>query len=138
MPSRFLKEKYNEVLKKPGTRFRLRGREKAIWELCGPLQLLLSMLAFIVLVTGLVLLGYWNLFVCLVVIALLITSLVVWGIFNIKKRKTFYNRELVSTEKPLKTVAAELGFTDASHLNNSFKMFYGSTPSQYRKKHRSV
>jgi len=53
--------------------------------------------------------------------------------FSLRCRLRKAARELVSTQKPLKTVASEFGFTDSSHLNNSFKAFFGQTPAQYRK-----
>lgn len=34
---------------------------------------------------------------------------------------------------PIKEIADELGFTDASHFCNTFKLYYGITPKEYQK-----
>lgn len=39
---------------------------------------------------------------------------------------------LMNTEKPVKTIAAELGFTDTSHLYRCFNTYYKCSPTEYR------
>jgi AraC family transcriptional regulator len=46
-------------------------------------------------------------------------------------------RRIVETERPLRDIAAEAGFTDQSHMNRIFKRFIGQTPAVYRKRIRS-
>lgn len=41
-------------------------------------------------------------------------------------------RELLESETPLSTVAANAGFYDQSHFANSFRRYTGMTPTQYR------
>ncbi len=43
-------------------------------------------------------------------------------------------KELMShSQKPLKVIAAQAGFSDQSHMTRSFQSSYGVTPSQYRR-----
>ncbi len=42
--------------------------------------------------------------------------------------------QLLSTRDPIKAVADEWGFTDASHLHRCFLEAYGCSPGEYRKK----
>ena len=43
---------------------------------------------------------------------------------------------LAFTNWPLERIAAETGFTHASHLSNSFKKQFGRSPLSYRKSNR--
>jgi AraC-like DNA-binding protein len=42
---------------------------------------------------------------------------------------------LVSTAEPISQVAADVGFTDQSHLNRWFARYVGTTPARYRAEH---
>lgn len=42
--------------------------------------------------------------------------------------------QLLSTDDPVKTVARQWGFTDASHLHHWFKQHYRCTPNEYRQR----
>ncbi|OGV76266.1 MAG: hypothetical protein A3K19_19335 [Lentisphaerae bacterium RIFOXYB12_FULL_65_16] len=44
---------------------------------------------------------------------------------------------LLNTDEPVKTVAAEWGFVDASHLHRLFLKHYGCSPATYRSRCRS-
>jgi AraC-like DNA-binding protein len=44
---------------------------------------------------------------------------------------------LVNTDEPVKTVAAEWGFVDASHLHRLFLKHYGCSPATYRARRRN-
>lgn len=41
--------------------------------------------------------------------------------------------QLATTQKPIKLLASELGFTDTSHLCRSFRRHYGRSPKTYRR-----
>lgn len=43
-------------------------------------------------------------------------------------------RLLLSTNRSIEQIAAEVGFSNRSHLTNQFIKWYGQTPAQYRKK----
>ena len=44
--------------------------------------------------------------------------------------------ELARTDRPIATIAIELGFCDQSHLNRVFKRYMRVTPAQYRERYR--
>ncbi|MEM9110782.1 MAG: substrate-binding domain-containing protein [Planctomycetota bacterium] len=46
-------------------------------------------------------------------------------------------QELVDTEQPISDVAAACGFTSTSHFNVFFRKATGTTPGEYRKRHRN-
>ena len=52
--------------------------------------------------------------------------------FCLRFRVSSAARELISTDKVMKTIAIDWGFTDTSHLNKSFVKYYKMTPSQFR------
>jgi AraC-like DNA-binding protein len=43
---------------------------------------------------------------------------------------------LLQSADPVKALAADWGFTDTSHLDRSFRRFYGCFPTEYRARHR--
>lgn len=43
---------------------------------------------------------------------------------------------LARSQKPLKLIAIDCGFSDQSHLTKVFRRLYGKTPAQYRAEHR--
>ncbi|MEM9347853.1 MAG: substrate-binding domain-containing protein [Planctomycetota bacterium] len=46
-------------------------------------------------------------------------------------------QDLVDTEQPISDVAAACGFTSTSHFNVFFRKATGTTPGEYRKRHRN-
>ena len=54
--------------------------------------------------------------------------------FALRYRVSGAARELLSTQVPLKTLAAEWGFTDSSHFIRCFRRQYGVTPDAYRRR----
>jgi AraC family transcriptional regulator len=48
-------------------------------------------------------------------------------------RVEFAVRQISATEKPLSEIALAAGFSDKSHLNKTFKSFFGLTPAEHRK-----
>ena len=46
-------------------------------------------------------------------------------------------RQLLNSDDPVKMVAGQWGFTDASHLHRLFLEYFGCTPSEYRTRIRS-
>jgi AraC-like DNA-binding protein len=44
-------------------------------------------------------------------------------------------QQLISTDKPIKAVAAEWGFASASHFGECFHKHYRCTPAEYRRQH---
>jgi len=52
--------------------------------------------------------------------------------FALRYRLSSVAIHLRKTSDALKTIAAEWGFTDASHLNRAFRAYYGCTPGEYR------
>jgi AraC-like DNA-binding protein len=46
--------------------------------------------------------------------------------------------QLLSTDDPIKAIAADWGFTSASHLNQCFRKHYGCSPGEYRRHHQSA
>lgn len=46
--------------------------------------------------------------------------------------------ELLQTDRPLATIAADAGFTDQSHFTRLFRRAYGIAPASYRRRHRRV
>ena len=43
---------------------------------------------------------------------------------------------LVSTNRPIKELVAEVGYFDVSNFTRKFRIEHGMTPGQYRKKHQ--
>ncbi len=54
--------------------------------------------------------------------------------FCLYARMAHVARELALTDRPVDHLAAELGFTDASHLHRHLVKQYGCTPAQYRRR----
>ena len=48
-------------------------------------------------------------------------------------RVEFANRQIRTTDAPLSEIALAAGFADQSHLNKTFKSFFGLTPAEHRK-----
>lgn len=48
-------------------------------------------------------------------------------------RVEFADRQISATETPLSEIALAAGFADQSHLNKTFKFFFGRTPAEHRK-----
>lgn len=46
-------------------------------------------------------------------------------------------RQLLSSDRPLREIAADAGFADQSHFSRLFRAATGSTPSTYRRLHRA-
>jgi AraC-like DNA-binding protein len=53
--------------------------------------------------------------------------------FALRYRLSSAAAQLLRTDLPVKSVAAEWGFTDASHLHHCFLKHYGCSPQVYRK-----
>src|SRR5262249_37923502 len=53
--------------------------------------------------------------------------------FSLRHRLQGAATRLLETSDPVKAVAADWGFTDASHLHTAFRAAYGCSPAQYRK-----
>ncbi len=45
--------------------------------------------------------------------------------------------QLLQGSDPVKAIAVDWGFTDTSHLDHSFRRFYGCFPTEYRSRHRA-
>jgi AraC family transcriptional regulator len=56
-----------------------------------------------------------------------------FGRFELRRRVHGAARRLLSSDAPLKAVAADWGFSSASHLTRRFADFYGCSPGEYRK-----
>jgi len=54
--------------------------------------------------------------------------------FALRHRVSAAARDLQSTLKPLKAIARDWGFSDASHLSRCIKRFYGVTPGAHRRR----
>lgn len=54
--------------------------------------------------------------------------------FALRYRLSSAAAQLLRGDDPVKTVAAEWGFTDASHLHHCFMQHYGCSPAAYRKR----
>jgi len=54
--------------------------------------------------------------------------------FGLRYRLSGAAAQLARTDAPLKAVALDWGFTDASHLHRTFCRRYGCTPADYRKR----
>jgi AraC-like DNA-binding protein len=46
--------------------------------------------------------------------------------------------QLLQSDDPLKVVAADWGFTDASHLHTCFRAAYGCSPAEYRRRNTTL
>jgi AraC-like DNA-binding protein len=57
--------------------------------------------------------------------------------FALKYRLGNVASMLLQTDEPVKSLAAEWGFTDASHLYKLFRRHYGCLPLQYRNRHKT-
>jgi AraC-like DNA-binding protein/mannose-6-phosphate isomerase-like protein (cupin superfamily) len=57
--------------------------------------------------------------------------------FALRRRLSGAARLLLETDRPIKAVAAEWGFTDAGHLYRCFTRHYGCTPAAYRKQRKT-
>jgi len=53
--------------------------------------------------------------------------------FALRHRLQGAAARLLESDDPVKAVAADWGFTDASHLHTAFRSAYGRSPAQYRK-----
>lgn len=58
--------------------------------------------------------------------------------FVIKQRIEKASHLLLTTELSLKTIAAQTGFTDQSHLTNSFRQWFGTTPGEYAQQRKNL
>lgn len=56
--------------------------------------------------------------------------------YVLRRRVERAQRILWNTEAPLKTVAQQLGFTDAFHFSKTFKRIFGLSPSRFRRRKR--
>lgn len=54
--------------------------------------------------------------------------------FALRYRLTQAASALLLSERPVKSIAAEWGFTDASHLHHCFMRHYGCSPKAYRRR----
>jgi len=52
--------------------------------------------------------------------------------FALRYRLSGAAMQLLQGDDPMKTIAADWGFTDASHFNRAFCAHYGCTPGAYR------
>jgi len=52
--------------------------------------------------------------------------------FAVRHRLSKAAEQLLKTDLPIKAIAHEWGFTDASHLHRLFTQHYGCTPQAYR------
>ena len=52
--------------------------------------------------------------------------------FSLRFRVSSAARELVSTDKTMKAIAFDWGFTDTSHLHRCFVKYYKIAPSMFR------
>ena len=52
--------------------------------------------------------------------------------FALRYRLTRCADELLHTDLPVKTIAANWGFSDTSHFTKTFKTYYHASPSEYR------
>ncbi len=57
--------------------------------------------------------------------------------FALRRRLRGAAQALAHTDQPVKTIAADWGFADSSHLVKSFEQHYGLTPGAYRRGRRS-
>ena len=53
--------------------------------------------------------------------------------FNLRHRISNVAKQLIGTDSPIKTIAFEWGFTDASHMHKCFLKHYGCSPKEYRR-----
>ena len=60
-----------------------------------------------------------------------------YGEFNLRHRISNVANQLIDTDLPIKTIAAEWGFTDASHMHKCFLKHYGCSPKEYRRQRNS-
>jgi AraC-like DNA-binding protein len=56
--------------------------------------------------------------------------------FGLRQRFGKAASELVETNRPIKAIAADWGFTDQSHFHRVFRQFAGCSPRAYRDRHR--
>jgi AraC-like DNA-binding protein len=61
---------------------------------------------------------------------------VTYAKFALRYRLSNAATQLVQGDDPVKSIAAEWGFTDASHLTRAFAAHYGVTPGEYRMANR--
>ena len=54
--------------------------------------------------------------------------------FSLRYRMNSAAEQLLASDAPVKSIAAEWGFTDSSHLHRCFRRYYGCSPSEYRAK----
>ncbi len=57
-----------------------------------------------------------------------------FGRFSLRARLSFAAQQLITTDQPIASIAAEAGFVDGSHLHHCFTKQYGRTPSRYRRR----
>jgi len=53
--------------------------------------------------------------------------------FSLRHRLQGAATRLLETNDPVKAIAADWGFTDASHLHTAFSAAYGCSPAGYRR-----
>ncbi|OGF50285.1 MAG: hypothetical protein A2044_06110 [Candidatus Firestonebacteria bacterium GWA2_43_8] len=56
--------------------------------------------------------------------------------FALRHRLSSAASQLIRTDDPIKAIATDWGFTDASHLSHSFLQYYNCSPAEYRNKFR--
>jgi AraC-like DNA-binding protein len=59
-----------------------------------------------------------------------------FGEFCVRARLALVAQQLLGSEASVQTIAAQVGFTDASHLYRSFLKRYGCTPGEFRERGR--
>jgi AraC-like DNA-binding protein len=58
--------------------------------------------------------------------------------FAVRHRVSGAAKQLLASRDPLKAVAQDWGFTDASHLHRSFRKYYGCRVSEYRRRSHGI
>lgn len=56
----------------------------------------------------------------------------------LRTRAAFVAHRLLTTDLPVKVIAEEVGFVDASHLHRAFMKRYGMSPANYRKRFKDI
>ena len=57
---------------------------------------------------------------------------------RVQSRVDYASELLLQTDKPLKLIALECGFSDQSHLTKVFRRHYRTTPLRYRHEHQNT